>query len=50
MPLDEGLRELTVGLHYYLAYGTAFLVALHAAAAFKHQFVDKDGTLGPMLR
>jgi cytochrome b561 len=47
--VDEGLREAAVDLHYYLAYGTAFLAIIHGAAAFKHQFVDKDGTLGRML-
>ncbi|MFZ0256956.1 MAG: cytochrome b [Gammaproteobacteria bacterium] len=48
--VDEGLREVAVGVHYYLAYAMSLLVAIHGAAAFKHQFIDKDGTLGRMLR
>ena len=43
------LRDLAIACHYYLAYGTAALVVLHAAAAFKHQLIDRDGTLARML-
>jgi cytochrome b561 len=49
LPVSDEWRELAVALHYYLAYVTAALVLLHAAAAFKHQFVDRDGTLARML-
>lgn len=49
LPMSEELRDWAVELHYYLAYITAVLVLLHAAAALKHQFVDRDGTLGRML-
>lgn len=48
-PVDEPLRDFAITVHYYLAYGTAFLIALHALAALKHQFIDRDGTLGKML-
>lgn len=48
-PRSEKLRDWAVELHYYCAYITAALVLLHAAAALKHQFVDRDGTLGRML-
>jgi len=47
--VGEGLRDLAIAIHYYCAYGTAALVALHAAAAFKHQLIDRDGTLARML-
>ena len=47
--VGEGLRELAITIHFYCSYGTAALVALHAAAAFKHQFIDRDGTLARML-
>lgn len=49
VPLDERSRDMAIAFHYYLAYGTAGVVLLHAAAAFKHQFIDKDGTLRRML-
>ena len=45
----ESLRDIAIDLHYYIAYGALALVGLHAAAALKHQFVDKDGLLRRML-
>jgi len=43
-------QEDTAGeIHKYLAYVVLGLAALHAAAAFKHHFVDKDNTLRRML-
>lgn len=48
-PVDSALRDLAIEVHYYLAYATAVLVAGHAAAALKHQFIDRDGTLARML-
>lgn len=45
----DQLRDLAIEFHYYLAYGTLALVAVHAGAAFKHQFINKDGTLKRML-
>jgi cytochrome b561 len=47
--IPERLRELAIDVHYLCGYGTALLVALHAAAAFKHQLFDRDGTLVRML-
>ena len=35
--------------HRTLAYIAAAVVALHVAAAFKHQFYDRDGLLSRML-
>ena len=49
LPKSEGLRDLAIELQYYFSYGTAGLVGLHALAALKHQFVDKDGTLRKMM-
>lgn len=43
------LRDLAIELHFYMAYGTAVLLLGHVAAALKHQFMDKDGTLVKML-
>ncbi|MDJ0776670.1 MAG: cytochrome b [Gammaproteobacteria bacterium] len=43
-------QEDRAGLvHEYLAYGLIALVVLHAAAALKHHFVDRDDTLRRML-
>ncbi len=43
------LRDLAIEAHFYLAYTVGVLVVAHAAAALKHQFVDRDGTLARML-
>ena len=48
-PVSETLRDLAIDLHFYAAYATAGLVVLHAAAAIKHQLLDKDGTLRRIL-
>lgn len=43
-------QEYYVGLtHQYLAYGLIALVVLHAIAALKHHFINKDNTLRRML-
>ena len=43
-------QEDTAGIvHQYLAYSLIALVVLHAAAALKHHFVNKDFTLRRML-
>jgi len=49
IPVDSQLRDLAIDCHYVLAYALLGLVALHAAAALKHQFIDRDGTLARML-
>lgn len=46
---DEKLRDIAIELHFYMAYGTAALVGIHALAALKHHFIDKDGTLKRMI-
>lgn len=35
--------------HYWLALGVIMLAALHALAALKHHFIDRDATLRRML-
>ncbi len=47
--VSDGLRDLSITLHYYLAYLTLGFVVLHATAAIKHQFIDHKGTLKRML-
>jgi cytochrome b561 len=46
---NPALAETLKTLHYWLNMSMAALVALHVLAALKHQFVDRDGTLGRML-
>lgn len=46
---QKGLED-TVGLvHEWMAYGLMALAALHAVAALKHHFIDRDVTLRRML-
>lgn len=49
LPAEKGREEWAGVLHAYLAYGTAAVVAVHAAAAVKHQLIDRNGTLRRML-
>jgi cytochrome b561 len=37
-------------IHWYLAAGLIVMAGMHALAAIKHQFFDRDGTLTKMLR
>ena len=46
----DGLEDTAGAIHYYLAFGAAWLVLVHAAAALKHHFVDRDNTLLRILR
>lgn len=48
MPVDKALAESIKPLHELSAFGLAGLVALHVAAALKHQFIDRDRLLGRM--
>jgi cytochrome b561 len=48
MPADKTLAEALKPWHGNLAFALAALVLLHAAAALKHHFVDRDGLLGRM--
>ena len=46
-PQQEDIAGL---VHEYLAYGLMALVVLHAMAALKHHFIDKDEVLRRMIR
>ncbi len=46
---SEALHELGEEAHELLAFTTMTLVLLHAAAALKHHFIDKDDVLKRML-
>jgi len=46
---SKSIRDLAIDLHFWLAYGTIAIAGLHAAAALKHQFINRDGTLRRMV-
>ena len=46
---SETTRDLAIDIHYYVAYAILAVVFVHAGAAFKHQFINDDGTLKRML-
>lgn len=46
---NDELKPVLKALHYWLNMGLAGAVALHVAAALKHQFIDRDGVLKRML-
>ncbi len=49
LPADKG-RETTLGFwHMLLAWGFMGYIGMHAGAALKHHFIDKDRTLTRML-
>ncbi len=47
-PVDRGLADTLKEVHGTLAWALAAVVALHVAAALKHQFIDRDGLLSRM--
>lgn len=49
LQVSNSTRALAVDSHYYIAYATLVLVLVHASAAVKHQFIDKDNSLRRML-
>ncbi|HXH01736.1 MAG TPA: cytochrome b [Candidatus Competibacteraceae bacterium] len=46
----QGMEAMAGWVHYLLAFGAAWLVLVHALAALKHQFIDRDRTLTRMIR
>jgi cytochrome b561 len=49
VPKDKALAGLLKGIHLALNFTMFTLVSLHAAAALKHHFVDRDAVLSRML-
>ncbi|MEL7292644.1 MAG: cytochrome b [Pseudomonadota bacterium] len=47
--LFEGQADLAGQVHFYLAWGLILLAAVHALAALKHHFINKDNTLRKMI-
>lgn len=45
----ENLEDKAGAVHWYLALVMAGFIAVHALAAFKHHFIDRDRTLNKML-
>jgi len=44
-----GMEDLAGDVHEWVAWSLIALVALHAAGALKHHFIDRDSTLRRML-
>jgi cytochrome b561 len=49
LPVSRAAGDVAHELHETGAFLLAALIALHVAAALRHQFVLRDGTLGRML-
>ena len=49
LPRSDTVRDLAIVIHAAAAYAVLPLVAVHAGAALKHQFIDRHGTLRRML-
>jgi cytochrome b561 len=49
VPKDREMAEIFKTIHRFAAYALAFVVVTHTAAAFKHQFVNRDGLLARMV-
>lgn len=49
VPVDKALAEAIKPVHGALAWALIGVVAVHIAAALKHQFVDRDGLIARML-
>ena len=49
LPKDQALGDLFKTVHETLNTGLLMLIGLHVAAALKHQFIDRDGTLVRMM-
>lgn len=48
VPVNEALADALKPAHRYAAYALAALAVLHAGAALKHQFINRDGLLHRM--
>jgi len=48
-PMNLELSDAMASAHRLAAYALAALVALHAAAALKHHFINRDATLRRMM-
>jgi cytochrome b561 len=46
---SQALSDVSKQIHIYVGYSFASLIVLHAGAAFKHHFIEKDKTLLRMI-
>ena len=46
---SAALSDWGLAVHIYCAWALCFTLAIHALAALKHHFIDRDGTLIRML-
>jgi cytochrome b561 len=46
---DKGLAQILLTLHHALGWLVVIAFGVHAFAALKHHFIDRDGTLQRML-
>ncbi|ENM3806874.1 cytochrome b [Vibrio cholerae] len=47
--LFENQADIAGNIHFYTAWGLIILAGLHAVAALKHHFINRDNTLRKML-
>ncbi|WP_022942415.1 cytochrome b [Psychromonas hadalis] len=47
--LIENQEDIAGDIHFYLTYSLVGLALLHALAALKHHFINKDNTLNKMI-
>lgn len=45
----ENQADIAGNIHFYTAWGLIILAGLHAVAALKHHFINRDNTLRKML-
>lgn len=48
--IADNQEDLAGAIHYYIAYILIFMAIVHALAALKHHFFDKDNTLTRMIK
>lgn len=48
--IADNQEDLAGTVHYYIAYTLIFMAVMHALAALKHHFIDKDSTLKRMIK
>lgn len=48
--IPKPARDFAIDVHYWFAYIGLGVIALHAAAALKHHFIDNDRTLLRILK
>ena len=49
LPASKGMEDTAGLIHEFVAYGLGAVVVLHAAAALKHHFINRDRTLVRMI-